>query len=259
MVNNKKNLEVYKRARNNSFSDEEWRARVDLAACYHVFGQKGWTDGINTHLSMRIPGKDNHFLLKPDNLLFFEVKASNLIELDFSGNVNGEGVVNQAGVIIHSAILEARPDINCVLHHHTDAGIAVSSLESGLLPMSQHALGFYKKISYHNYQGVALDNNERKLLQNNLGNNKIMFLRNHGVIVCGKSVAGAFASCDNLETACRSQLLCQNASDNIAYPDELIKDFTASQFDTFGDQRAVEMEWPAILRWLDYKHINFAE
>ena len=259
MLKNNKYLKVYERSRSNSFSNEEWKARVDLAACHQIFDQKGWTDGINTHLSMRIPGKDKRFLLKPDNLMFYEVKASNLIELDYSGNVFGEGFVNQAGLVIHSAILESRSDINCVLHHHTDAGIAISSLEGGLLPMSQHALGFYNRVSYHDYQGVALDKTEKEILQNDLGNNKIMFLRNHGVIVCGGSIAGAYASCDNLETACRSQLLSHNANVNIILPDESIKEYTASQFETFGDERAIEMEWPAILRWLDYKNISFAE
>ena len=252
-------MDIYKRARNNSFSAEEWKARVDLAACYQVFDQKGWTDGINTHLSMRIPGKDNHFLLKPDNLMFCEVKASNLVDVDFSGNTVGDIEVNQAGYVIHGAILQSRSDINCVLHHHTDAGIAVSSIKEGLLPMSQHALGFYGKVSYHDYQGVALDESEKKSLQDDLGKNYTMFLRNHGVIVCGKTVAGAYASCDSLETACRSQLLVQNIDANLIFPSEDIKNHTSSQFDSFGDNRAVEMEWPAIMRWLDKKNIVFAE
>ncbi|PPR77842.1 MAG: Decarboxylase NovR [Alphaproteobacteria bacterium MarineAlpha2_Bin1] len=251
--------DIYERARNNYFTFDEWKARVDLAACYQIFEQKGWTDGINTHLSMRIPGKNSHFLLKPDNLMFHEVKASNLIDIDLSGKVIGDGEVNKAGYVIHAAILESRSDINCVLHHHTDAGIAISSLKDGLLPMSQHALGFYGKVSYHDYQGVALDESEKLSLQKDLGCNNSMFLRNHGVIVCGKTVAGAFASCDNLETACRSQLLCQNNNSNIIFPSEEVKNFTSSQFESFGDQRAVDLEWPALLRWLDYKKINFAE
>ena len=256
---NEDNLNIYERAKNKSFSSDEWKARVDLAACYQIFDQKGWTDGINTHLSMRIPGKDNHFLLKPDNLMIYEVRASNLIDVDFSGNTVGDIEVNKAGYVIHAAILESRLDINCVLHHHTDAGIAVSSMEEGLLPMSQHALGFYGKISYHNYQGVALDESEKEILQNDLGKNYTMFLRNHGVIVCGKTIAGAFASCDSLETACRSQLLCQSIDAKMIFPPEEIKKHTSSQFDDFGDKRAVEMEWPAVLRWLENKKIVFAE
>ncbi|MBL41209.1 MAG: class II aldolase [Rhodospirillaceae bacterium] len=251
--------DIYERGRNNFYSIDEWKARVDLAACYQIFDQKGWTDGINTHLSMRIPGNHSHFLLKPDNLLFYEVKASNLIDIDFSGKVSGDGEVNKAGYVIHAAILEARSDLNCILHHHTDAGIAISSLKEGLLPMSQHALGFYDKVSYHNYQGVALDESEKISIQKDLGKNNTMFLRNHGVVVCGKSIAGAYASCDNLETACRSQLLCQNNNSNIILPSEEVKKFTSSQFDIFGDQRAVDLEWPAMLRWLDSKNIIFAE
>ncbi len=256
---NTDNIDIYERNRNNYFSSEEWKARVDLAACYQVFDQKGWTDGINTHLSMRIPGKENHFLLKPDNLMFYEVRASNLIDVDFSGNTVGDIEVNKAGFVIHAAILESRMDINCILHHHTDAGIAVSSIKEGLLPMSQHALAFYGNLSYHDYQGVALDESEKKSLVSDLGSNNSMLLRNHGVIVCGKTIASAFSMCDNLETACRSQLLVQNQKENISFPSDRIKKFTASQFEEFGDERAVEIEWPTILRWLDYKKIIFAE
>ena len=251
--------DVYSRARRNDFTLEEWKVRVDLAACHQIFDQNGWTDGINTHLSARIPGKKNRFLLKPDGYMFHEVKASELVEVDISGETIGNTNVNPAGAVIHSAILEVRKDINCVLHHHTDAGIAVSSQKDGLLPMSQHALAFYNRIGYHNYEGVALDDKEKQTLQDDLGQHFVMLLRNHGVLACGKSIAGAYGACDALEVACRSQLLAQQAGAEIILPSDKIKEFTASQFDGFGEVRACEVEWPSLLRWLDKLGIVYAE
>ncbi|MDC0074685.1 class II aldolase/adducin family protein, partial [Alphaproteobacteria bacterium] len=250
---------IYERARTNNFTISEWKARVDLAACHQIFYQKGWTDGINTHLSVRIPDKKNKFLLKPDYLMFHEVKASNLVELDYSGNYEGSYPVNLAGAIIHGAILQGRDDINCVLHHHTDAAIAVSSLKEGLLPMSQHALAFYGNIGYHDYEGVALDESEKESLKRDLGKYNTMLLRNHGVISCGKTIAGAYAACDALEVACRSQLLAQNTGLDLQLPSEKVKNFTAKQFQGFGENRANDLEWPALLRWLDYLEIKYAE
>ena len=253
------NLEVYARAGHNEYPRPEWKARVDLAACHHLFDKKGWTDGINTHLSVRVPGRESNFFLKADHLMFHEVKASNLVEVDFSGNCVNGGVVNAAGAIIHGAVLEARTDINAVLHHHTEAGIAVSSQKEGLLPMSQHALAFYNRIGYHEYEGIALDSSEKKRLQSHLGQHYAMLLRNHGVLCCGMSVAGAFTACDSLEKACLSQLLAQRSNVSIHLPSEEVREHTASQYDGFGESRANELEWPALLRWLDSIGIRYAE
>ncbi|MSO64835.1 MAG: class II aldolase/adducin family protein [Alphaproteobacteria bacterium] len=254
-------LDVYSRARRNDISAAEWRARVDLAAIHHIFDQKGWTDSINTHLSVRSPDNPKHFFLKPDRQLFSQVKASTLVKVDIDGNLvepDGEPV-NAAGAIIHSAVLAGRPDANCVLHHHTDAGVAVSSLEDGLLPMSQHALQFYNRLSYHEYEGIALDPSERAGLQKDLGQNWAMLLRNHGVLVVGTSVGSAYATCDQLETACRSQLLAMQTGAKIRLPTPEVCEHTARQFESFDDRRADEVEWPVTLSWLDDLGVRFAE
>ncbi len=253
--------DAYTRARRNDMSPAEWKARVDLAAVYHVFHQLGWTDGINTHLSVRSPENPNHFYLKPDHLLFHQVTASDLVKVDLDGNlVEPEGEkVNPAGAIIHSAVLAARPDANCVLHHHTDAGIAVSSLEEGLLPMSQHALQFHGHLSYHEYEGIALDAAEREGLQKDLGQNDTMLLRNHGVLVCGPSVGTAYATCDNLETACRSQIMAMQTGAKLHLPTKDVQDHTANQYKRIANGRADTVEWPAMLSWLDELGAKYAE
>lgn len=253
--------DAYTRARRNDMSPAEWKVRVDLAAVYQLFHQRGWTDGINTHLSVRSADNPNHFYLKPDHLLFHQVTASDLVKIDMDGNyVDPDGEkVNPAGAIIHSAVLAARPDLNCVLHHHTDAGIAVSSLECGLLPMSQHALQFHGHLSYHEYEGIALDAAERESLQRDLGQHDTMLLRNHGVLVCGDSVADAYATCDNLETACRAQLLAMQTGAKIHLPTPAVQDHTAAQHNRQSSRRADEVEWPAMLSWLDEKGVQYAE
>jgi ribulose-5-phosphate 4-epimerase/fuculose-1-phosphate aldolase len=254
--------DAYTRARRNDVSAAEWRARVDLAACYQLFDRKGWTDSINTHLSVRSPDNPNHLFLKPDHLLFHQVTASSLVKLDLDGKLVDRDAppVNAAGAIIHSAVLAGRPDSNSVLHHHTDAGIAVSSQEEGLLPMSQHALQFYNRVSFHEYEGIALDPSERLSLQRDLGaRNNIMLLRNHGVLVVGLSVGSAFATCDQFETACRSQLLAQQSGARLRFPTPEVCEHTARQYESFGDSRADTVEWPAMLGWLDKLGSRYAQ
>lgn len=252
--------DVYARARRNDTSPEVWKARVDLAACYQLFEQKGWTDGINTHLSARVPGTDGHFFLKPDRLLFGRVTASSLVELDKNGDLvdPDDDPVNPAGAIIHGAVLDGREDVDCVLHHHTDAGIAVSSLKVGLLPMSQHALQFHNRMGYHEYEGVALDDGEKEGLKRDLGPHNAMLLRNHGVLVAGSSVGTAFAICDNLEVACRSQLLAMQTGAEIHLPTEEVQEHTALQFAGFPTSRNDTMEWVALLNWLDDLGVEYA-
>ena len=174
----------------DSVTPEEWEVRVDLAACYRLCHQLGITDRINTHISARVPGTDGHFLLNPVGLLFDEIAASNLVKIDREGRKldNTPYEVNAAGYIIHSAVLDAREDVNCVLHHHTMAGIAVSALEEGLLPISQHSMQFYNRVGYHDYEGFALDEDERARLAANIGAHQVLFLRNHGIIVAAGCV-----------------------------------------------------------------------
>ncbi|WP_371812978.1 class II aldolase/adducin family protein [Brevundimonas sp. AJA228-03] len=180
---------------------------MNLAACYRLVAYYGWTDSIATHISARIPGEDA-FLLNPYGLLFEEVTASNLVKIDLAGNILSptEHSINPAGFVVHSAVHEARHDIGCVIHLHTDDGVAVSCLEEGLLPLNQTAMLLAHNIAYHDYEGVALDLDERKRLGSDLGLRQMMILRNHGTLTVGHNVAEAFLRMYLLERACSIQV-----------------------------------------------------
>jgi ribulose-5-phosphate 4-epimerase/fuculose-1-phosphate aldolase len=190
-------------------SDEEWAARLDLAACYRLAVHFGMTDLIYTHISARVPGPEHHFLINAFGLLWDEISASTLVKVTLDGEVvedpTGSGI-NRAGYVIHSAVHRARPDVGCVMHTHTQAGIAVSAQEDGLLPLSQHAMRFSNSIAYHDYEGLALDLDEQVRLVSDLGDRPAMILRNHGLLVCGESVAQTFDLMYYLERACRTQV-----------------------------------------------------
>lgn len=240
-------------------SPEEWQVRVDLAACYRLSHHAGITDRINTHISARVPDSDGHFLLNPLGLLFDEITASNLVKIDRDGNKVGDSAfeVNEAGYVIHSAVLHARADVNCALHHHSAAGIAVSALKEGLLPLSQASQQFYRRIGYHDYEGIALDEDERERLGANLGPHKAMLLRNHGVLVAGASVGEAYLLMDDLEASCKAQLLAQATGDEIHLPPHDVSEYTAGQFERPREWR-VKLEWEAQLRLLDRLGIEYA-
>ncbi len=231
---------------------EEWEVRVALAAAYRLCHHFGVTDRINQHISARVPGTDGHFLLNPVGLLFDEVTASNLVKIDREGKKVDDNPydVNPAGYIIHSAVLDARPDVNCVLHHHTLASIAVSALEEGLIPISQHSMQFYKRVGYHDYEGFALDQDERSRLAASLGPHKVMFLRNHGILVAGRTVGEAFTVMDDLEKSCKAQLMAQATGKTIHLPPTEVCESTAQQFETQGRPRG-ELEFGAMTRLLD--------
>jgi len=191
----------------NSITDAEWRVRRDLAACYRLFVRYGWTDLIFTHLSARVPGHDDQYLINPYGLLFDEITASNLIKVDFDGNViAGDYPYNDAGHAIHTAILRARPDMHAVLHSHTRAGMAVSCMRCGLLPLSQQAGEVGALVAYHDYD-LATDNEaECEALGRDLGDKCLMVMRNHGLLSAGRSVAEAFYYLYTLENACKVQV-----------------------------------------------------
>jgi len=173
-------------------SEEEWQTRVDLAACYRLVHHYGMTDLVYTHLTARVPGPEHHFLINRYGLLFNEITASNLVKIDGEGQIVGGGdqsLINYAGFVIHSAVHKARHDVGCVMHTHTTAGMAVSALKSGLLPLTQTAMRFYGRIAYHDYEGPALDLDEQKRLVADLGAHDAMILRNHGLLVCAPTVA----------------------------------------------------------------------
>ena len=193
-------------------SPEEWKTRVDLAAAYRLVALFGWDDLVFTHISARVPGEDHQFLINPYGLFFDEITASSLIKVDHDGKplMDSPFPVNPAGFVIHSAVHEARPEVNCVLHTHTLHGVAVSAQEAGLLPISQQSGFPLTNLAYHTYEGVALRDDEKARLVADMGRANNMILRNHGLLTCGRSVAEAFQAMYTLEAACRIQILAQS-------------------------------------------------
>ncbi len=194
-------------------SQSEWQMRVDLAACYRLVDLYGWSDLLATHLSARVPDANDQFLINPFGLMFDEMTASDLIKVDEDGNELSESEynINPAGFVIHSAVHMARPEVACVMHTHTAAGVSVATQEDGLLPLTQQALAVMAQSSYHNYEGIAFDLAERERLAADLGDNKVLFLRNHGLLTVGNTVAEAFMWMYRAERACRFQLAFQQA------------------------------------------------
>lgn len=239
-------------ARPAHISQEEWDTRVTLAACYRLVNHFGWTDLIYTHISARVPGKEEHFLINPLGWMYDEICASNLVKIDLDGNnVDGTSTrVNRAGFVIHSAVHSARPDVQCVIHTHTPAGMAVSMLKCGLLPLSQHAQFFYGAVAYHGYEGIALDTDERSRLVADLGDKPVMILHNHGLLVTGETIPAAFSSLFTLERACQAQMMAMNTNQALVYPPEAVSLKTRKQ--ASGPATSLSLaEWPALLRLVD--------
>ena len=187
---------------------DEHAVRVQLAALYREFARQGWTKMIFNHISARVPGRHDHFLINPYGLFYEEVTASNLVKIDLEGKIVGHSdwPINEAGFIIHGAVHAARPDVQCVIHHHGPAAVAVSSLECGLLPLSLEAAQFYQRVAYYDFAGISDDRAECALITAALGNAKVLFMRNHGVLITGLTIGEALHLAVNLEQACRVQL-----------------------------------------------------
>ena len=233
-------------------SEEEWQIRVDLAAFYRLAAHYGWTDSIYTHISARVPGDDDHFLLNPFGFMFEEVTASSLVKIDTDGRqvMDSPFDVNGAGFTIHSAVHMARPEIACVAHTHTRCGMAVSAQAEGLLPLTQNAMMFYgDHLAYHDYEGIAFDLDERARLQADLGERYAMILRNHGLLVCGRTIGEAFEILQNLELACAAQIDAQSGG-ALTQPASQVCAHTASQFWS-GDEPFGTRSWPAMRRLID--------
>ena len=234
-------------------SAEEWDTRVDLAACYRLAAHYRMTDLIYTHISARVPGPEHHFLINAFGLLWDEISASTLVKVTLDGEVvddpTGNGI-NRAGYVIHSAVHRARPDLMCVMHTHTAAGIAVSAQDAGLLPLSQHAMRFTASIGYHDYEGLALELDEQARLTRDLGAHKVMILRNHGLLACGESVAEAFDLMYYLERACQSQINAMAGGAKLRVPPAGVPEKTAAQFKKLP-YKAKKTEWKALTRMLD--------
>ena len=234
-------------------SPEEWQTRVDLAAAYRLFAVYGWDDLIFTHITARVPGGDEHFLINPFGMMFDEITASSLVKIDLKGNVvldNGYPV-NPAGFTIHSAVHEGRHDIGCVMHAHTPASIAVSSLKEGLLPISQQSTFVLASLAYHDYEGLAVDEDEKKRLVEDLDGNIFMLLRNHGMLTVGQSVAAAFVAMFTLETACRIQLMAQGTGRELIHVPQSILDTVVERQQVVTLGMGSALAWPALLRKLD--------
>lgn len=237
--------------RRSEFSEEEWQVRCDLAACYRVFVKYGWTDLIYTHISARHPTLSGHYLINPYGLLFDEITASNLIVVDFDGNlVRGDYPYNEAGHAIHSAVLKARSDANWVLHTHTRAGMAVSCMNGGLLPLTQQAMIVHGHVSYHSYDLQTNGSEECDRLAADLGpKNNAMVLLNHGLLTCAPTPGEAFVLLYTLESACKVQVDVMASRAEMILPNQSIVDQLAELGEP-GRMNGVR-EWQAMIRWLD--------
>ena len=238
-------------------SPAEWQARVDLAACYRLVAIYGMSDMMANHISARVPDEDGAFLINAYGLMYEEITASSLIKIDHAGIVLAKpdfGAlnygVNQAGYVIHSAVHEARPEVACVTHTHSWASMAVSSLECGLLPITQTAMRFLK-IGYHDYCGVVLNLEEQASLVADLGSGEALILRNHGALVVGRSIGEAFNWMHRLELACRSQLAAMACNSAFVKVAPAVLEETWSNYQPGTRRPYGLMEWPALRRKLD--------
>src|SRR5579883_71830 len=239
------------RLANTPMSEEERKARIELAACYRLAQREGWDELIYNHISARVPGPDHHFLINPFGLAFEEVTASNLVKVDLDGTIVGQSAypINAAGFTIHSAVHAARPEVGCVIHLHTEAGMAISMLEDGLKPLSQTAMFFHGRIAYHDYEGLALNLEERERLVRDLGDKSIMILRNHGTLVAGNTVGQAFVMMYLLEKSARAQLRAMTCNSKLHKASEASAQITSAIISKgFG---GAEIAWQAMLRRLD--------
>jgi ribulose-5-phosphate 4-epimerase/fuculose-1-phosphate aldolase len=238
-------------------TEEEWQARVDLAACYRLVEMYGMSDMMANHISARVPGEEGTYLINPYGMMYEEITASSLIKVDLDGNVLAKpdfGAlnygINKAGAVIHGAIHGARPEVGCVIHTHSWASMAVSSLECGLLPITQTAMRFLK-IGYHDYQGVVLKTEEQESLLRDLGNGEALILRNHGALTVGRSVGEAFNWMHRLELACRSQLAAMACNSPFMRVPQPVLEETWNNYQPGTRRPYGLMEWPALLRKLD--------
>ncbi|MBK1780409.1 class II aldolase/adducin family protein [Advenella sp. WQ 585] len=238
-----------------NYSQEEWEARVNLAACYRLMPLFGMSDLIYNHITARIPGTDDEILINPYGYMYEEITASSLIKINIKGDVlhnpHGEELgINQAGYVIHSAVHAARHDVSCVIHTHSRAGMAVSAMECGLLPITQTSMRF-KDVAYHDYESVAIEMDEQARLVADLGTQDAMILRNHGLLVASASIAEAFNAIYWLEMACRVQVDALASGTKLIMPSEAVINRTHHLYQPTVRRPFGLMEWPAMLRYLD--------
>lgn len=243
-------------ASRNDMSAEEWDARVNLAAAYRLVALFGWDDLVFTHISVRLPGPDHHFLINPYGFLFEEITASSLVKIDLQGNKVGDSphMVNPAGFTIHSAVHAAREDALCVMHTHSINGVAVSAQKNGLLPLSQQSLFVLSSLGYHDYEGVALNEAEKPRLVHDLGNNNFLMLRNHGLLTVGATVADAFLSMYLFEASCMVQVRAQAGGGELVPVPQPIVDGIQAQAAAVTKGLGGALVWPGLLRRLQRRN-----
>lgn len=238
---------------------DEWQTRVDLAACYRIIAHYGWDDLVFTHISAAVPGPEEHFLINPYGMMFEEITASSLVKVDLHGNIvmESEYDINPAGFNIHSAVHEARPDVGCVLHLHTNEGVAVSTLENGLQPVSQQSLFPLSGLSYHAYEGIALNPEEKQRLVADLGQTNSMILRNHGLLTCAGTIQDTFILMYALQRACEIQIMAQSTQQPMITINEHILAGIKAQVEQVTKAAGGGVAWPGILRKLDRDYPGF--
>lgn len=240
-------------------SPEEWQARLDLAACYRLVDAYGMTDLIYNHITLRIPGTE-HLLINLYGLLYKEITASSLVKIDVEGNIiwkpDTDYGINKSGYVIHGAIHKARPDVQAVIHTHTRAGMAVSAMKCGLLPLTQTAMRFVGHIGYHDYEGPAIELAERERLVRDLGPHDAMILRNHGLLTCGATIQQAFNTMYQLELSCRAQVDAMAARTELVIPSAEVLERTAHLYQPGTRRPYGVLEWHAMLRLLEAEQKN---
>jgi len=233
-----------------SVSPAEWAARVELAALYRLVEHKGWADDVFNHCTMRVPGEERMFLMKPHGLLYTEVTASNLAKVNMDAPLDKSATVNKPGFILHSGVLRARPDVNCAIHIHTDVGIAISGLKSGLRMLSQAALRLYGRIAYHDFEGITETAAESERIGREMADKQVLILRNHGLLTVAASARGAYNLMRYLYTAAKTQLMMEATGQPLVEISRAVCEHTAAQqaqSDAGGDLG----DWNAALRLLD--------
>lgn len=245
------------------YSNSEWEARVDLAACYRLMPLFGMSDLVYNHITARIPGTDDEILINPYGYMYEEITASSLIKINIKGEVlenpHTDGTsINQAGYVIHSAVHASRHDVGCVIHTHSRAGMAVSAMECGLLPITQTSMRF-KDIAYHDYESVAIDMDEQQRLVADLGPQDAMILRNHGLLVASPSIAEAFNAMYWLEMACRAQVDALAGNTKLIIPSAEVVNKTHHLYQPSVRRPFGIMEWPAMRRYLDRRGASYKD
>ena len=242
-------------------SPEEWALRVDLAACYRLVALHGWSDLVFTHISARVPGPEHHFLINPYGLMFDEITASSLVKVDdqCSKVIDSPHPVNPAGFVIHSAVHAARPDVQCVLHTHTRAGVAVSAQRDGLLPISQQERQVVGSLAYHDYEGLAVRDDEKARLQADLGDRTNLILRNHGLLTVGATVPDAFLAMYLLEVSCQIQVMAMAGGTPLTMVDPAVIQGASAAAKVATRGQGSALVWPALRRRLDRELPGYAD